>query len=218
MHKKTYFLITLSLNGLLQPSDQQKTFTPSDSTQSLTPYSPNSETEPMVRTTLPSIQSFDQFTGENNPEHKLKLAKEQLQAATYQHQKLLERLQKNKAHFFANQEREAESNTFSRWEKINNKPKKFETEQKNAAKVFLATIEKQLVESQAYELACLKEFQESYAAGPVNRSSKKFQQLLQQQAQEQGEMEVRHSLERHSIRSEQEPSTKAKLLKMWNGE
>lgn len=226
MHKKAYFLMTLSLNGLLQPSQLQKALTPSnsDSTQSLTPFSPNSLIGGSTsQTTFPSVQSLDQFIRENNLNFEFKLrqerrerqeaeqkkeAEEKLEAAIFRHQKLFERLEKSKIHFFANQGIEKANKTFSDSEKLNNNSKvlAFEAEQrrnaeeKDATQRFLKAIEEQLIESQIYESVCLKELQE--------QSPKMSRQQLQELAEA---MQIRHSFERESISVD----TRTNLLNFW---
>lgn len=214
--KKECILIILSAHIPTQPSDREKTFISeeSDTTQSLTPYSPSDTTALSLPAVLPSTSSIDSFTAQMDESKNIfEALQHDLQVAQYRHQKLIQRLQQNKKNFFTAQEAERESTTFSRWEKFKKKPQAFEEEQKNAIKNFLTAIEEQLEESQAYERECLQKLQKDPLSRSTNKSPLKIKQKQQIDFEE---MVSRHSQEKRSIREIPEPSAREKLLKLWD--
>lgn len=213
--KKNYFLILLSANIPTEASEK-KQLSPTDenskSIQSLTPNSPNYPIYKKTDPFLPLINSND-----SNDEISIikSESKEKLQVAKGQHQKRFDRLKKDKERFFADQERERENTTFSRWEKFNKKPEKFKKKQQDAAKEFLTRIQEQLLESQAYELKCLNDFLRKNDSMISKKSPKKLQSEHEKNQLDLEKMKERHSNEERNLLETPDLSSREKLLKFW---
>lgn len=212
--KKKYFLIILSMHNTSQPSQDEKA-SPLDQTntsQSLTPYSPLSARSNSSPLQLPIAKSTDSIVVKNEDPKNLDSLQDDLQAVQYRHQKLLNRLQTDKKKFLMAQESDRKNATFSRWEKIKKKPDTFKVEQQKSFESFLSEIKKQLEESQAYELECLQQIQNYSLTRSPKKSPKSPSKIQQEQDLKLDEMKLRHTKEVESLL---EDNPREKLLKLF---